>query len=142
MLEQMHQRLPAFTGKYPIWAWTKKPDLRNERWRWEGIWHCIEFEAPDDSCLVSDFAAWHDVLNGFAHHTEAEWDEWESGRRKKDSYKAECLRTWPRIFDLDFWKQDPEWFGGPPILQVTVDGLRLEWVKEIRTFIGPKTKDR
>ena len=139
MLEQMQERLPAFTGKHPVWAWTKKPDLRRERWQWEGIWHLIEFEAPEDKCLVSDYDAWHDVLNGFAHHTQHEFDCWED-RWKNPNYRDECLRTWPRIFDLEFWKRDPKWFGGPPVLQVTVDGLRLEWVKSIRSFVGPAKK--
>ena len=116
--------------------------MRAARWQWHGIWHLIEFEAPDEACLVSDYDAWHDVLNGFAHHTNAEWDEWDTGARWKDAlYKEERLRTWPRIFDLDFWKQDPEWFGGPPVIQVCVDGLRLEWVKGIHTFVGPERKD-
>jgi len=53
--------------------------MRAARWQWHGIWHLIEFEAPDEACLVSDYDAWHDVLNGFAHHTNAEWDEWDTG---------------------------------------------------------------
>jgi len=137
MKEQMGSRLPSFSGLNPVWAWVVKPDLRRDRWLWEGIWHCIEFEAPEGSFLVSEYDAWHNVLNGFAYHTEAEFESWDA-RWKSPAYREECLRTWPRVFDLDFWKQDPEWFGEDPVLQATVDGLRLEWVTGIRSFVGPK----
>ena len=69
----------------PLWAWHtrdwkhKKPDLRNIGLGTPGEKSvCIEFEIDDLQVLLSDFFAWHSVLNGGFYndsHTEAEWNE-------------------------------------------------------------------
>lgn len=69
----------------PLWAWHtrdwkhKKLDLRNIRLGTPGEKSvCVEFEIDDLQVLLSDFFAWHSVLNGGFYndsHTEAEWNE-------------------------------------------------------------------
>jgi len=79
MVAQMTKRLPAFSGEFPVWAWTKRKDLRLARWECDvGSWHVqIGFEAPADKVLLSNFDLWHCVLNNSpATLSESEWDRW------------------------------------------------------------------
>lgn len=133
MLEQMAQRLPAFSGNYPVWAWAKKPDMRSTRFEYEvEEWACrIAFEVPAERVLLSDFGPWHSVLNGMPHCTEAEWETWEQQGKSTTWLRS----TWERIFDLDFWQRDPEWFGDP-FIQACVDGLQKSEVLSVEWFRG------
>lgn len=50
---------------FPIWAWTKKPDVNHVLFKeYENSGeYLIELEVPDELCLVSCFSLWHCVLN-------------------------------------------------------------------------------
>jgi hypothetical protein len=75
LMEQMKERLPGYSGRYPLWAWYHpKPDLRYAGLLPRGTRGVrIEFVAPVDRILLSDFDAWHAVLNkGFLALDEAE----------------------------------------------------------------------
>ena len=47
MMSQMTSRLPNFSGRYPVWAWVKRPDLRLERSNYKGRQVLIEFEEDE-----------------------------------------------------------------------------------------------
>lgn len=99
MRQQMKDKLPYTSGDYPVWAWPWgdyerfKPD---ERWGAVGEkMVVVGFEVPDERVLLSDFMAWHQVLNndGIIDHDE-EFSE------------NEKIASWQRIFnpaDLKGW---------------------------------------
>jgi hypothetical protein len=152
MVQQMAARMPRHSGNPPIWAWPVKPDLRHYRWSWmpEGWYTCIEFDAPDERVLLSEFDLWHDVLNcSICSLTEAEFDSFHDRfdadprprAEKEDAFCVEMMDTWQRIFDPDVGG-DPEWRGtGDLEWQACVDGLLEEWVRDVRIFRSRKTKN-
>lgn len=96
----------------PIWAWyktdweNKKPDLEQEDFsdsREDLV--CIELEIDDKDVLLSDFYAWHYVLNDSfldSSHNEKEWDlqyEWYDALapEKRQGVKEE---SWNDIFNI------------------------------------------
>ena len=73
MAFQMRKRIgePPNGVIFPVWAWfqydkERKPDLRRERWSngcpGETL-VCINIDIDDSRVLLSDFSAWHHVLN-------------------------------------------------------------------------------
>lgn len=96
----------------PIWAWyktdweNKKPDLEQEDFssnRKNLV--CIELEINDKDVLLTDFYAWHYVLNDSfldSSHDEKEWDlqhEWYDALapEKRQIVKEE---SWNDIFNI------------------------------------------
>lgn len=129
---------------YPVWAWHtqkwkhEKPDLRRERWccgPGNEIYACIEIEVPDDQVLLSDFDAWHCVLNDcLVSDTEEEAEKQDAyfeslSDREKKEYKD---RNWERIFDVSVlvngWTSRGEW------VQATFWELRKDQVRRVRFF--------
>lgn len=138
LVGQMKDRMPEHSGKAPIWAWPVKPDLRWYRWHWSPGWHvCIEFEAPDDLVLQSDYDMWHNVLSDFpVNLSEAEWDDFCDRDDAKAYTEAEKHASWQRIFDASL-PPDPWWCGKegtPRVWQACVDGVRKDWLKGVRVF--------
>jgi hypothetical protein len=119
--KQMRQRIgePPINGiEYPIWAWyqyessKKRKPLRSPLDISEGISVYMEIEVPDHNVLLSDFGAWHSVLN------QGPIDDWkriyqiidtmekEEGRQLQYEEYPQNLRdrielSWNAIFDLD-----------------------------------------
>ena len=77
LLVQLHKHLYPYMLCFQDWK-HKKLDLRNIRLGTPGEKSvCVEFEIDDLQVLLSDFFAWHSVLNGGFYnysHTEAEWN--------------------------------------------------------------------
>jgi len=65
MMDRMAERLFCRVGTYPIWAWAERsPDLRSTGHLTKGAAGVrIQFYAREDKTLISDFDAWHCVLN-------------------------------------------------------------------------------
>lgn len=100
MRQQMKEKLPYTSGDYPVWAWPWadyeerfKPD---ERWGPVGEEMVVlGFDVPDNRVLLSDFMAWHQVLND-----DAIIDE------DRSFTEDEKFISWQRIFnpaDLKGW---------------------------------------
>ena len=96
----------------PIWAWyktdweNKKPDLEQEDFSdSKKNLVCIELEIDDKDVLLTDFYAWHYVLNDSfldSSHDEKEWDlqhEWYDALapEKRQIVKEE---SWNDIFNV------------------------------------------
>lgn len=63
MIHQMNKRI-NYDGSYPVWLWTKKPDLKAEGHFAKGTKAvCLTVEIPDEKVLLSDIFAWHCVLS-------------------------------------------------------------------------------
>ena len=126
MAEQMRQRIgePPIKGiEFPMWAWyqynsakSNKP-TRSLHDADDGLSAYMEIEIPDQDVILSDFNAWHAVLN------EGPIDDWkrifkkidqlekEAGRRLFfDDYpldlQKEMEKSWEGVFDLDRWKKE------------------------------------
>lgn len=64
MREQMKKRIPECRGRYPIWLWNEKPDIRMTHWHQGGERVIrLEVEVPDERVLLSGFDIWHYILN-------------------------------------------------------------------------------
>ena len=164
MKEQFKKRVPEARGLTLIWAWkTPKPDLRSHRWFYpKGMEMVrIEFEAPEDLILVSDYDMWHNVLNRFfvplcREEEEHHWNGRDTlldtlldqGLSRRDAHERvrkhfseKTHESWERIFDLEAMSklmEDP-YYGGSsslPYHQVVFEELPLEWVKKVDHFKG------
>ncbi|HVE80897.1 MAG TPA: DUF3841 domain-containing protein [Candidatus Dormibacteraeota bacterium] len=140
--EQMKLRIPEYTGRYPVWAWfTPKPDLRGTNYLLKGQRGVrVEFTAPAEQVLLSDFNAWHIVMNfGYMSHTEEEYERFEAEypnhhkALQQPEYIERLKESWVRIFDLDS-QRDPEWAGEPDYIQACVEKVSLEQVVRVTPF--------
>lgn len=128
----------------PMWAWhtrawkNKKPDLRNAGLGEKGKKSvCLELEIPDEEVLLSDFTAWHYVLNNMWFDDSEDEDEWKKLILWYDSLEVEerdRLRreSWQRIFDVSPAKTD--WYSRGEYVQATFWEIRKEMVKDIHYF--------
>ncbi len=148
MMQQMHEKgIKRPEGvDLPIWAWHthywkhQKPDLR-----YIGLGnpgeesYCIEIEIPDDQVLLSDFDAWHFVLNNSYLHMELTDEEWEKTDEwfdrlpaaERESIKRE---SWQGIFDVEpFWNG---FLAKGQFVQAVFWELKKENIIKIKKFIG------
>lgn len=114
--------------QYPIWCWyiwngkNKKPDLRTSGFGYAGkTLVCIELEIPDDKILVSDFDAWHYVLNNWYLDNSTTEEEFDAIREEFDKLKPEeqdklKQESWEKIFDITQydtgWRRNGYWVQG------------------------------
>lgn len=96
----------------PIWAWYKtngkneKPDLSDSFYGTPGDkMVCIEIEIDDKDVLLSDFYAWHAVLNEVFLDSALTEEEWYLQHNWFDSLAPELqkkvmLESWKDIFNI------------------------------------------
>lgn len=144
MADQMKKRisLPPAGAKYPIWAWHtrdwqhKKPDLRSSDMRhFTEPYVCIELEVPENEVLLSDFDAWHFVLNDFPCiecHSEEEFDQIYDNYSAMNQEEQEKVKTesWDRIFDIT--PMEDEWNINGKYIQASFWELKPEYVVSVR----------
>lgn len=146
LAEQMEKRIgPRPEGvRFPVWAWymyggKRKSDLRKERWSngngGERIL-CLELEVPDNEVLLSDFHAWHFVLNRWPiSDTEEEStriDEFLEHTGNKEA-GAFLHKNWERALDIRPFEND--WTSRGNDVQATFWELKREYVKKVRPFV-------
>jgi hypothetical protein len=92
---------------------------------------CLKVEIPDHQVLLSDFEAWHIVLNdGYLPLTEKEDECYDAGQGWMTKEES-----WERIFEIEALKRSPLW-RGDSILQGTTGRLWLHQVKGVRKFVA------
>jgi hypothetical protein len=152
LMEQMAERIPGYSGGWPVWAYqAPKPDLRSHVW-------ChplgepnvrLELEVPDERVLLSDYDAWHVVLNKWhielTEEEDREWEHrvepygfWQSDTRKclpPELYR-ELIESWKLIFDLDTLAASPWTGGGTQYIQAVVEYVELSEVKKVTRYLG------
>ena len=132
---QMKQMIGPPPGgvTYPMWSWyqwegkRKKPDMRSHAYG-----HgkpgtpivLITFDAPDSQVVLSDFDAWHVVLN----------DGLLSGEDEDGSSREERIASWQNIFDLNEEYLCPEDRSAELTIQATTWEIRKEWIRDIRHY--------
>ena len=142
LVEQMEIKIgPRPEGvTWPVWAWYMhrnrkgRLDLRREENWCDEPSVCIECEIPDDQVVLSDFIAWHFVLNRSSCLFEQELDEaLDLVIERSSDEVAQRLKeaTWPNIFDL-FERPDNRWMGEVEDIQATFWELRREQVLSVR----------
>ena len=159
MITQMIDRCAEFPPKFsdpfknpPVWAWyiydgeNKVPD--NLDTCGVGVpgneYVCIEFEIEEDDILLSDFDAWHHVLNNSWYEgslSEAEWETLHSWydrlpNKEKDAIK---LASWERIFDITQYKND--WCSNGYYVQGTFWELRKDMITKVTRFTAKEMEE-
>ena len=153
LAEQMEKRVgPKPAGvRFPVWAWyqyswKRKPDLRKERWSNGSSGErmvCMELDVPDDLVLLSDFNAWHFVLNRWPiSDSEEESDQIHeyldhAGKAEADAF---LLDNWKRARDIT--PSENNWIRRGEDVQATFWELKREYVKKVRPFIVGTRKDQ
>ena len=144
--EQTRKRIgePPMPGiKLPVWAWyqfdskkKRKPPLSNVvKNNPEGKEISIEFEAPDELVLLSDFQLWHYPLNGWDlcvdKRAAKRIDEYSHTdfKEKPEEIQKLIVDSWDLIFDLDFrHKRIVTIHKKNRSIQATLWYIRKEWV--------------
>ncbi|WP_263117602.1 DUF3841 domain-containing protein [Bacillus subtilis] len=132
MMHQMEKRI-GFSD-FPVWLWTEKPDVNQDGHLdpfKKGILLSVELDESD--VLLSDFDAWHCVLNDwFCSLTEEEDDKF-----KKGILNMGIEESWERIFDIDLFPQSEMW-GGEQKLQGVTGRIECSKFIELEEFIAPE----
>lgn len=147
LVEKMKEKIgtPPKKIKYPIWAWYKyngknhKPDLRVSALGNRGDkMVCIELDIPDNEVVLSDFDAWHSVLNDWYYNvnciSEEIWDndhEWLDSLTPEEKQKA-IEKSWNDIFDISEYESD--WCRRGKWVQATFWVLKKEYIKKVQYF--------
>lgn len=138
--EKMIEKIgnPPEGVEYPVWAWYKrynkhkKPDLRNVGLGTPGEDSvCIELEIPDSDVVLSDFDAWHSVLNNWYiddSTNEKEYDEMQArvDALPRETKKKEIKKSWNKIFDISYL--DTDWRANGIFVQATFWILKKEYI--------------
>lgn len=146
MRMQMAKRLPDYSGEFPVWAYLRRPNLRQTQW-FDSPTLLLVADVPRERLLVSNYEWWVYTLNHwYMSLTEAEDDEYD--RRHAVSYHGhgihrvtqEMLDSWERVFRTDPLT-DPEqiaWRGYSTHndLQACVDRIFPHEVVSLRPVTG------
>lgn len=128
---------------YPVWAWhtydgrRKHADLRQRQGDRGERMVCMELEVPDSEALLSDFDAWHYVLNDFYYgdsHSDEEFDrecEWLDSL-SSERQREEKEKSWQKIFDLE--RRDDEWDRNGFYIQACFWELKKEYIRKVKFF--------
>ena len=98
---------------------------------------CLELEIPDEEVLLSDFNAWHYVLNRCwldDSRNEEEYDrlqEWFDNLPGQDRERLR-VESWQKIFDVEPYKD--EWITKGRYVQAVFWEIRKEYVKKVQFF--------
>jgi len=148
MVATMLRRGIDTRGHPPIWAWHSfdpphrcKPDLRSSFYLTKPGTSAVRLviEAPDELVLLSNYEAWHAVLNNsYLSLSEAEDRRVDRARLTRRHIE----RSWIQIFDLT--AGDPRWLGKPghrPI-QACLPFINAAWIRESTPFTARGAKHR
>lgn len=147
---QMTRRIgpPPNGTELPVWAWhttdwkNKRPDMRQPLFRYSDKPHVLmELELPEDRVLLSDYIAWHIVLNqgyyGNAENdSEFEQEMNEFDMLPQDTQAIMRIKSWEKIFDTR--KIDTDWTKNGQYVQATFWEIRLEDVLKTWKYGFPK----
>lgn len=89
----------------------------------------LEAELETNEILLSDFMAWHVVLNDqFLALNEEEEELYDAGKLNLTKE-----RSWTRIFEFEKWRGS-EYMGNAELLQAVIGRIRVSRIKVIKEF--------
>ena len=96
---------------------------------------CIELEVPDEEIVLSDFDAWHFVLNDFCYSQCHSLEEYEQLEKQYESLsdaekKKARMESWNKIFDVTPYEN--EWNRNGEYIQATFWEIKPEYVVDVR----------
>jgi hypothetical protein len=123
MRARMAERVPGFSGAWPVWVWAKRPSWRRPR-----PGHVLlSAVVPAARVLWSDYGLWHGPLNGGPLVAdEAAWDAWEAG----GACPAAAERTWDVCLDI-LGGGSGSWSRASGVVQGCCDGLSWAEVRHV-----------
>ena len=146
LVREMEKRIgPRPEGvTYPVWAWAiydgeaKAPGDRDSSDN--RLLLCID--VPDDMVVLSDYDAWHYVLNDWYYDQSLSEDEYEEkwarfNRLPLIEQEKEKVLSWQGIFDTS--RVDTEWAINGFYIQATFWELRKEHIISISSRNCPDT---
>ncbi|RYD68580.1 MAG: DUF3841 domain-containing protein [Verrucomicrobiaceae bacterium] len=149
MRDQMRFRVPSYSGDYPVWAYLRRPNMRQTP-VFQSPTVKLVADVPRQRMLISDYDRWHTCLNnGYCADTEEEDEAVDRLRAEKGfgrtARDAMSLKSWERIFDLSDISDPAKlaWMGGQPNdLQACIDRIYPEEIVSIRPVTGRLYKNR
>ncbi len=148
LIEQMVKKIPGHKpGQFPTWAWYyPRPDLRHIAHLATGTKGILlTCKVPGQRMLLSDFGAWHHVLNQWylpltkeeddaADEEERGWYKLPNISQKYWQLRLEKnMPSWQRIFDLQALNKS-KLLGPVEQIQATVSYIRLDEVVKVTPF--------
>lgn len=146
LIEQMRGKIrnsPQDT--FPIWGWHtrnfkhKKPDFRESIYGNRGEkYACFELEIPDSEVLLSDYDAWHWVLNNcyYNHNciSEEQFLKDEEMLKELDNKKKQKTveDSWQGIFDIEPFENNYTAKG--KYVQATFWKIKKEYIKNVYIY--------
>jgi hypothetical protein len=128
LVQEMTNRSINLEGRPPVWAWAKKPDLRQGAHLPRGTKGVrIELDVPSNQVLLSDYAGWHSVLNN--HFMALTDEEMEKAFADPPVYlQDDVQRSWLRIFDLSLFPDG--------VAQATFPSIERQHIVDVRPFVA------
>lgn len=129
---------------YPVWAWhtlnwrRHKPDLRESGWLAKGQdGVLLTLDVPDNQVLLSDFDAWHWVINGWflsaaTNEIDCEKEENAFNALPESEKQLALHQSWEHIFDIATFEND--WTCHGKYIQATFWELKTEYIKSVQQF--------
>lgn len=123
MRSAMTSRIGPGPG-FPVWNWPVSEPVPGPRELREAYGNVviIVHDVPDANVVLSDFDAWHDVLNDRPVVDIAEWEAWETGPSPDEIHASEKVDTWSRIFRV----------SGKPYIQACTWSIEPSRILEVR----------
>lgn len=104
LMKKMNEKIPNYQGQYPVWLWTNRPDLRKSGHLNPGEQGVLlKVEIEENRVLLSDFQAWHFVLNNWYFNLEEV--EVNDSHVSQDAIE----KSWEMIFYVDDLIEHPNW---------------------------------
>lgn len=147
MIEQMKKK--GYTKpdgcETPWWAWYRLNGENKITSEIENLctpgkkFKLIELEVPDKYVLLSDYDAWHYVLNKWWYDDSTCEEEWEKNRDWFDTLpyiERERLEkeSWQKIFDIGIRKS--EWTSNGLYVQAVFWELKAEYIVRVTDIVG------
>lgn len=126
MMDQMTKRLEC-PRCYPIWLWTKRPDLRRRWYAEKGTtFILLEVSLAESKVLLSEYYHWYRVL-------------YNSPLELYDDELVDKEVSWERIFNLEIIKTSQFLFitnkDKSLYLQGVTPAIPIDNIKPIKTFV-------
>lgn len=127
--EKMNEKIPNGCEEYPIWLWVDRPDLRKKGHLEAGEKGVLlKIEIEDQRVLLSDFQAWHFVLNNW--YFDIDGSEMDESHLTQSAIE----KSWELIFDFDYLIQHPNWGENVCTVQGVTHSIKLNEITCVKEF--------